>query len=158
MSMNDNNLIPIRTRTSNERRELAQRAGKASGEARRRRRDMREAIRVLLDEPQGDGLTGTEAMAVALYSKALSGDTRSVELVLKLAGQSADNVVFTLPENMGGAQSLPKVTRAALEAVASGGMTPDAAAKLASLVAAHAKALELAELEQRIAALEATRG
>ena len=42
--MNDENLIKNSDRTPSERRELARKAGKASGEARRRKRDSRELM------------------------------------------------------------------------------------------------------------------
>jgi len=49
---------------------------------------------------------------------------------------------------------LPKLTSAILEAVGRGELEPGQAAALASLVANYGKALELAELEKRIGALE----
>ena len=39
--MNDENLIPTTALTENERREMAKRAGRASGRARKRKADMR---------------------------------------------------------------------------------------------------------------------
>ena len=55
------------------------------------------------------------------------------------------------------AGDLPKLTAALLAAVASGELTAGEAAGLSSLAANHGKALELAELEKRITALEAKR-
>jgi len=52
------------------------------------------------------------------------------------------------------ASELPQLTFALLEAVGKGELEPGQAAALASLVANHGKALELAELERRIRALE----
>jgi hypothetical protein len=52
---------------------------------------------------------------------------------------------------------LPKLTAALLAAVSSGELTAGEAAGLSTLAANHGKALELAELEKRIAALEGRR-
>ena len=48
---NDENLIPMNRRTESERREIASKGGKASGEARRKKRDMRKAAETLLNMP-----------------------------------------------------------------------------------------------------------
>ena len=46
---NQQNLIPNSERTPNQRREQAQKAGIASGEARRKKKTMRDAARMLMD-------------------------------------------------------------------------------------------------------------
>lgn len=51
---NPKNLVPNEARTPKERQENARKAGKASGEARRRKRDMREAANQLLNIPHYD--------------------------------------------------------------------------------------------------------
>lgn len=48
---NEQNLIPFNELTESERREMARKAGIASGEARRKKRDMKEAINLLLANP-----------------------------------------------------------------------------------------------------------
>ena len=53
-----------------------------------------------------------------------------------------------------GVEGLPKLTAAILAGVGKGEMEPGQAAALTSLVATHGKALELAELERRVSALE----
>lgn len=62
---------------------------------------------------------------------------------------------FELPE-AATASDLPKLTAALMQAAASGELLPGEAASLAALVASHSKAVELAELESRLAALEAS--
>ena len=47
---NEQNLVPFDKLTENERRELARKAGKASGEARRKRKTFRETLLALLEE------------------------------------------------------------------------------------------------------------
>ena len=49
--MNDENLIPQNKRTKKEQREIAIKGGKASGEARRQKRTVRECLAILKDMP-----------------------------------------------------------------------------------------------------------
>lgn len=49
------NLIPVTQRTKEEAKELSIKGGKASGEARRRKRDMRELLKAMLEEPTPKG-------------------------------------------------------------------------------------------------------
>ena len=49
--MNEQNLIRPEDLTPSERRESASRAGKASGEARRRKKDMKQKMKALLELP-----------------------------------------------------------------------------------------------------------
>ena len=49
--MNDENLIPQNKRTKKEQREIAIKGGKASGEARRKKRTVRECLAILKDMP-----------------------------------------------------------------------------------------------------------
>jgi hypothetical protein len=52
-------------------------------------------------------------------------------------------------------EDLPGVTSAVLEAVASGDMTPSEGEAVSRLVEVHRRAVEMADMEQRLAALEA---
>ena len=133
--MSNENLVSLGDRTTEEQREIAKNGGKASGVARRRKRDMRTAIRAILDGKHNDK-TGVEAMAAALFERALQGDPRAVELVLKLAGQSA--VAFPFPE-ITRAKDSPLITAAILKAVAVGSLPPDDVTKLSSLLTAHVR-------------------
>lgn len=90
---------------------------------------------------------------MALYKKALEGDVRAAETVLAVAGERQTLKPIRLPD-MSSTADLPKVTGGILKAVADGKLAPDDALKLASIAAAHGKALELADLEKRIAELE----
>ena len=89
--MNDENLVPFDARTENETRELGRKGGAASGEARRRKRDIRLALEALLEKTYkgkgGEELSGAEAIAVKQMEKALKGDTRAFEVVRDSAGQ-----------------------------------------------------------------------
>lgn len=87
-------------RTPSERRELAKIAGKASGEARRRKADFRKTLNMLLtteiDNPDttpvlealGIDSTLESAINMSMIKEALSGNVRAYEAVAKYSGQS----------------------------------------------------------------------
>lgn len=87
-------------RTPRERRELAIKAGKASGEARRRKTDFRRTLNLLLtakiDNPdwtpvlEALGLESTleSAMLAAQIKEAMEGNTKAAYFVAQYAGQS----------------------------------------------------------------------
>lgn len=88
---NEQNLVPNEARTPEERRENARNAGIASGEARRRKRDLRLAMEALLEKDitdnSGKTVSGAEAIALKQFQKALKGDTRAFEMIRDTAGQ-----------------------------------------------------------------------
>ena len=65
--------------------------GKASADARRKKRDLRNAIEILLENDikgkNGEIKSGAEAIAIAQFQKALKGDTRAFEVIRDTAGQ-----------------------------------------------------------------------
>ena len=88
---NEENLRPFSERTESEKREITRKGGKASGEARRRKRDIRLAMEALLEKEYkgkgGEVLSGAEAIAIKQMEKALKGDTKAFEVVRDSAGQ-----------------------------------------------------------------------
>lgn len=103
-----------------------------------------------------------EGEAEALTRKAVelaqAGDITALRLCMdRLAPIRRDRpVTFDLPR-IETADDLPKATRAIMEAVAAGELTPSEAAELGKLVDAHAKAIEVTDLHRRLAALEGNR-
>lgn len=85
---NEQNLKPSEYKLS---QEEAKKGGIASGEARRRKRDLRLAMEALLEKDfKGkDGLqvSGAEAIAMKQFEKAMKGDTRAFEMVRDTSGQ-----------------------------------------------------------------------
>lgn len=65
--------------------------GKASAEARRKKRDLRQAIEILLETDikgkNGEVKSGAEAIAIAQFQKALKGDTKAFEVIRDTSGQ-----------------------------------------------------------------------
>ena len=81
----------LRVPTSSEARANGKKGGIASGEARRAKKSLREAMQVLMDADltgkDGKTMTGTEAMAARAFQAALKGDWKAWELVRDTAGQ-----------------------------------------------------------------------
>lgn len=97
---NKDNLIPNSERTPNERRENAQKAGKASGNARRKKKQIRQMVSLILGldaganqqtaltalgVPDEDQTMGMAVVAQQLLA-ALRGDTKAAEFLMKYAG------------------------------------------------------------------------
>ena len=87
----EENLTPF---TSEQNRDEAAKNGKkggvASGEARRKRRDIRAAMEALLEKKYKTSmgeLSGAEAISLKQMEKALKGDPKAFELVRDSAGQ-----------------------------------------------------------------------
>lgn len=110
---NIENLVPNEDRTPDERRENARKAGIASGVARRKKRDLREACLAILDmdvtTKAGDTMTGAEAMVAKLFQQAMKGnikafialrDTAGQKPVEKLVVSDVDQSVINEVENM----------------------------------------------------------
>lgn len=88
-------------RTADERRELAKKAGIASGEARRKKANFRKTLNMLLttkiDSPEWTpilealGLESTleSAVNMAMIKEALAGNVKAYEAVAKYSGQSS---------------------------------------------------------------------
>lgn len=86
---NEQNLIPGGYKLS---QEEASKGGKASAEARRKKRDLKLAIQALLeadikDKKTGETMSGAEALAVAQFRKAMKGDTKAFEILRDTSGQ-----------------------------------------------------------------------
>jgi len=71
--------------------EEASKGGKASVEARRRKKDLRQALEMLLDKEyqqrNGDMITGTEAISAKLFEQAMKGNIKAFETIRDSVGQ-----------------------------------------------------------------------
>ena len=79
---NEQNLRPQNTRTKKEQRELARKAGIASGKARKARKTLKEELLLLLEK--GDT---QERISLALLQKAMNGDTKAFEVLRDTVGE-----------------------------------------------------------------------
>jgi len=91
---NEQNLRPGEYKLS---QEEAKKGGKASGEARRRKRDLRQALEALLEKdfPQRDKegniigtVSGAEAVTTKLFEKAMKGDVKAFGMLRDTVGQA----------------------------------------------------------------------
>ena len=95
---NPQNLTPLSARTIEERKEIARRAGIASGKARRDKTKLKDCLETLLerkivDDESGKKITGAEAMTVSLFKRALAGDDKAWELFRDTVGQKLPDKV-----------------------------------------------------------------
>ena len=81
------NLTPVRSKA--EARERGRKGGIASGKARRKKRDFRQLMRLLLDMPADEleKADNREAICAAMIQKALAGDRGAAEFCRDTAGE-----------------------------------------------------------------------
>ena len=106
---NEQNLMPVAElnsrRTPEQHSADSKKGGKASGEARRRKRDMKERLEILLSMPitkgketdvdkikgfgelKGKNITVEDAILVAMIQKALKGDVSASNFIRDTSGQ-----------------------------------------------------------------------
>lgn len=90
MAKGHENLKPFNQLTEEEQRELARKGGIASGEARAKRKTLREELLLLL--AQGDT---QEKISLALLQKAMNGDTKAFEVLRDTVGEKPVDKVET---------------------------------------------------------------
>lgn len=100
-----------------------------------------------------------EAVAQRVIDEALAGDLQAARLVLERVSPAPKERAITLPNlpDTGSVVGVSQAQQRILEAVADGAVTPSEGSTLSGILEARRKALETAELEQRITALEAKR-
>ena len=91
---NKDNLIPFNQRTDEEQRAIQRKGGKASGEARRQKADMRELMKLMLTEdiPNHKGMTYSQRLTqsmltIASNPKQGAAAVRAYETILHIIGQ-----------------------------------------------------------------------
>ena len=106
------NLIPQSKRTKAEQRRIATDGGKASGEARRARKALKESMNALLDLPISNSrdfnkvaklgipledIDNSQLIVVALFNKAKAGDITAIKELRSLIGEdTSDNGMLEL--------------------------------------------------------------
>lgn len=100
-----------------------------------------------------------EALTRKAIEMALDGDTVALRMCMdRLMPIRKDRpITFSLPEIESPAD-LTKATRALMQGVADGEITPSEAAELSKLLDAHVKAISAADFAERLAALEQSAG
>ena len=92
---NEQNLIRNEDLTPQERRERASKAGKASVEARRKRKTLREELLALLEKGEYQ-----EKISTALIGRAMTGDTKAYEVIRDTIGEKPTDKVENKNENV----------------------------------------------------------
>ena len=103
--MNEQNLIPFTKRSESEVREINSKGGKKSGEVRRRKRNLKAAMKAVLSLPVQDidkwnaisalgvdpaDIDNQTAIVCALMSKAMAGDVAAFKEIRSLLGEDND--------------------------------------------------------------------
>lgn len=103
--MNEQNLIPFTKRSESEVREINSKGGKKSGEVRRRKRNLKAAMKAVLSLPVQDidkwnaisalgvdpaDIDNQTAIVCALMSRALAGDVAAFKEIRSLLGEDND--------------------------------------------------------------------
>lgn len=81
------NLIPFSERTPEERRELGRLAGIASGEAKRKKKAMREMLEACLEMENKKGLTYRQLATMGLINGAIKGNAQNYRTILETLGE-----------------------------------------------------------------------
>lgn len=93
MANNEN----LKRLSPSEARENGKKGGKASGEARRRKRDMKAELLLVMDElitdRKGKKTTARRAISLTLLKKSLDGDLKAIKLLLEIIGELPKEVV-----------------------------------------------------------------
>lgn len=107
------NLIPFNKRTETEQKEIARQGGKASGEARRRKKSLKELgdmigslsvksekNKAIMREAgiEDEDMIRDTAMLFMLEAKAEKGDTNAIALIAKIRGQLKEQVQAEVAE------------------------------------------------------------
>lgn len=100
---NEENLKPQNKRTKSEQREIAKMGGKASGKARRKKANLKNALNTILTaeatsktaqilEELGFENTNEMAIMLSLTQQAMKGNVRAIELINKMATSEKDDL------------------------------------------------------------------
>lgn len=101
VTVNEQNLIPYSERSVNEARENGSKGGKASGAARRRKKDMKQKMKALLELPAAandkeqlealgvdpDDMDNEMVLVMSMFLSAAQGDTKAFDRVIQILGK-----------------------------------------------------------------------
>lgn len=89
---NEKNLKPIQS--ENEAREKGAKGGISSGQARRRKKLLRECLEILLEENRFTETSGAEAIATKLFMAALDGNIKAFEIIRDTVGEKPSSKII----------------------------------------------------------------
>ena len=85
--MNQENLVSLADRTTEEQREIARKGGIASGKARKEKKLLKDELAIIMENVNKDGKTYQELISTALVKEALKGNTKAYEIIRDTLGQ-----------------------------------------------------------------------
>lgn len=92
---NVENLKPFAERTEKEQRDIRVMGGKASGEARRKKKTMKEMLKLLLEEElvskKGTKKTALEMVMTSMINQALKGNVKATTFIRDTIGEKPEN-------------------------------------------------------------------
>lgn len=98
---NEQNLKPVQTK--DEARERGRNGGIKSGEARRKKRDMKAELLLILDIPikdkKGHKVPPRRAISLTLLKRALDGDLKAIKLILEIIGELPKDNNFPIADD-----------------------------------------------------------
>lgn len=99
--MSKGNLINNMDRTPSERRESAQKAGKASGVARRKKKALKDLLKMALEMPSSNGNTNAEEIVTGLINAAMAGDVKAFVAIRDTIGEKpVDKLEVGMADNL----------------------------------------------------------
>ena len=86
---NDENLVSLADRTTEEKRAIGIKGGIASGKARREKKTMRETLEMMLEEigDKDNGLTYKQLATLGLLKGAITGNATNYRTILETTGE-----------------------------------------------------------------------
>ena len=87
---NEKNLIPLNERTKSQQREIASKGGKASAEAKRKRKTLKEELLLMLEDEEVQ-----KSVAVALIQEAQNGNVKAFGMLRDTIGEAPIEKVQT---------------------------------------------------------------
>lgn len=97
---NEQNLKPFSELTESEQREIRSKGGKASGKARRKRKEFKDALKIALTVVMDNNKTVQEIGIEALMDRFMKGDLKAFELVRDTIGEKPTDKVENLNKNI----------------------------------------------------------
>lgn len=83
----EDNLISLADRTTEEQRKIAIAGGKASGEARRLKKSMREMLKECLEMTNNKGMSYELAVTMGLLKGAIKGNSQNYKTIVEMLGE-----------------------------------------------------------------------
>lgn len=113
---NEKNLVPVNKRTKSEARKISSKGGKASGEARRQRRALKDSMELLLSMPvmntkdwnalsrmgfdPDEPFDNSMLIVLGLFNRAKTGDVAAIKELRAMIGEETVSVTLSAAEKL----------------------------------------------------------